>query len=517
MSQIVRPTGLSSQNAKMYAFSVPVDGSCKIASVTLPDVGNTANATVSGSVITFLPALHIFGVSVRNTTTTSPEVSGATPQSPSQQGWTGAFEAPIENAYAPPTGVTWGNQTFRIWAGPNIGAAQGAQIRIRLSFPGFLSADGTGPLHIGAASIAQGFFGAIPAQTPVPLTFGGSTSVTIPQGGDVYSDPLPLPASFGTNPVTAGKPLLVSLWITNSSLPVLPSNSFATGSGAYFAPSTTPNETQDASGTPFTGTGSGWIGSVPLLTSIDVTTPAAPLLPSPSSPTVVVAGNTIVDYWNAKVPSDTLNLPSQRLAGQLSSQGLATGFGVTDGAIESNQVGASSGGSAGGPSLIARIDRDVLAEPDVGTVVIAEGMQDLLAGAGSTTSGPDLSNALIVLKTQLNAYGINVIVGTLTPCAGFSDGSTTCTTGTGATVDAERLYVNSIQQGVAPPNCWADFDGAVSNGASPEALSTSPTNYDGGDHVNLSFAGHAALAQAVPNSGGFCTLMPSLNPMPAVP
>src|SRR5262249_10186422 len=154
--------------------------------------------------------------------------------------------------------------------------------------------------------------------------------------GDVYSDPLTLPSSFGSSPVTAGKSLYISLWIKNTSLPVLPANSEGAGAGAWVSAQGSGNQTGDATGNPFTATGASWMSTPLILAGIDVTTPAA--AGSPSAPTVVVTGNTIVDNWSAKSPSDTLNTPSQRLAGQLASQGLATGYGVVDAGIESDQV-----------------------------------------------------------------------------------------------------------------------------------------------------------------------------------
>jgi len=66
------------------------------------------------------------------------------------------------------------------------------------------------------------------------------------------------------------------------------------------------------------------------------------------------------------------------------------------------------------------------------------------------------------------------------------------------------------------PYCPADLDSAVSNGASPEALDTSPTNFDAGDHVNLTFAGYAALAPAAVGSAG-CPLGPPGFPLSAPP
>jgi hypothetical protein len=41
----------------------------------------------------------------------------------------------------------------------------------------------------------------------------------------------------------------------------------------------------------------------------------------------------------------------------------------------------------------------------------------------------------------------------------------------------------------------------VTNGDSPEGLATSPTDYDSGDHANLSWAGYAALAPPVNDCG----------------
>jgi hypothetical protein len=520
--QVVSGGGTSATSAKIYAFAVPIDASCQVTSVELPDVGNAVSAAVAGSgssaVAQALPGLHIFGMAFRNTTTATPEASGKAVASPAGQAWTGAFESPIEDAFTPPAGTTWGNQTARIGVSPGISAAAGAQLRIRLSNPGFLSAGGSQSLVIGAATIAPASSGPIPAQTPVPLTFGGSNSVTIPEGGDVYSDPLTLPFA-----VTAGHDLLVSLWLENSSLPTLPENSWASGGQAWFAPATVHNETGDTTGAPFTGTGSSWSGSTAVLTGVDVSTPAATISgqASPGAPTVVVAGDNVIDGGTSSALADT-GAPSGRLAGQLAAQGLASGFGVVDAGVEANQV-VADGTASGGVSLMSRLDRDVLAEPDVGTVVIDEGLEDLLQGSANSGSGTgdlaagNLEDTYQALENQLNAFGINVIVGTLTPCAGYVNSSAgdSCTTGSSTDVDAGRQDVNSTTVENTPlPYCYADLDAAVSNGSSPEALAASA---DAGDHVNLTRSGYAALAPAVSGGAETCALLPSLYPLPASP
>jgi hypothetical protein len=519
LPQVVGSGGISAKTVKIYAFAVPVDPACTITSVDLPDVGNAVSATVAGSGTTAIteamPGLHIFGVALRNTTTATPEANGSLVSSPAGQAWTGAFAAPVEDAFDPPAGTTWGDQTARIGLSPNVTAAAGAQVRIRLSNPGFVSGDGTGPMQIGAVTIAPASSGAIPSQAPVALTFGGSGSTTIPEGGDIYSDPVALPFA-----VTAGRQLLVSLWLKNSFLPDLPENSWASGAQTWIAPATTPNETADTTGTPFTGSGSSWAGASVVLTGLDVTTPAVTLngIASPGAPTVVVAGDNVTDGATSQAISDASDAPSQRLAGQLAAQGLASGYGVVDVGVESNQV-MSDGNSSGGVGLMARLDRDILAEPDVGTVIINEGLQDLLQGAGGDLVAGNLVDAYQALENELSAFGVNVIITTLTPCAGYSNSTAgdSCTTGT-ASVDSGRQDVNSAIQGTPFPYCYTDLDGAVSNGASPEALTA---NYNAGDDVNLTLAGtssgYGVLAPAVFNGSDVCSLLPSNDPAPAVP
>jgi hypothetical protein len=497
------PDTQRADNPKIFAFAVPLDPACTVTSVTLPDVSDA----VTG-VTTSQEALHVFGMALRNTTTATPEIGGGLPASPSGQAWTGAFESPVEDAFGPPSGYTLGDMSIRMAASPNISAPAGADVRIRLSNPGFLSEDGTGPLVIGAATIANDYGGPIPDQTPYALTFDGSGSVTIPEGGDVYSDPLALPFA-----VTAGHSLLISLWIENATLSVLPENSTGDGAVTWFASPSTPNETEDTTGTPFTETGSTWIGGVALLTGVDFTTAEETLsgVTSPGEPTVVVAGNNVIDGWSASPASDTLDSPSQRLAGQLASQGLASGYGVVDAGIGTNQV-LADGTSFGGISLIGRLDRDVLAEPDVGTVVIDEGLEDVLLQAGSTAVQQNLENAYSVLENQLSAFGITVITADLTPCGGYSNSTVgdSCSTAT----ESGRVNVNGfVEGGGGAPNCPASFDAAVSanTSASPEVLAA---GYGTADDVNLTLGASGGYAQLAPALAATGCLAPNSSPAP---
>jgi hypothetical protein len=526
-----------SQTVSMYAFSVPLLASCTVTSVDLPDVGGSARIALANGVFKAQPSLHIFGMSIRNTSTATPLADGSAQPSPSQQGWTGAYESPIETGYAPPTGQSWGNQTIRIAVAPNVTSATGSKMRIRLSNPGFLSELGGEPLTIGAATIATQASAGSPGgtATPTPLKFGGLSSVTIPEGGDVYSDPMSFPLTVGTD-------VLISLWVKNASFPTLPELTWASGGSQWVAAAGSGDKTGNQTDSAFSS--SDHYGSVSLLTGIDVTTPATAVsgVNVPGAPTVVVAGNNVVEAsaGGTSAHSDATNSPSQRLAGQLTSQGVAVGYGAVDAGIETNPAYQGSGFVMGvGTSLMSRIDRDILAEPDVGTVIINEGIEDLLIQSSDLTiSTQPLLQAYGALINQLSSFGINVIITTLTPCAGFGavNDPNICFSASGippdqctriytpvapGTVDDARDVVNSDMchggMGVVSTEyCVADFDSAVSTTGSPGELQSA---YDAGDKANLtlgsSSGGYNQLGAVVTATA--CSLAPNSDPPPPPP
>jgi hypothetical protein len=522
---------------KMFAFAVPLNPGKQVASVTLPDVGDTVTATGLSSP---LSGLHVFGIAVRNTTTATPAQPGAACQpgcaAPAGQAWTAAFESPIEAGWGP---ASVSSQTYRMAVSPGISAPQGASVRIRLSDPGFLSGDTDGQIMIGDATIApqSSSGGPTAGQGPQQLTFGGAaaTCVVIPAGGDVYSDPVPL--GF---PVTAGQSLLVSLYVANGSgqtcgtQAALPAFSYTPGiaspSGASQWTASGDHAT-DGGGSAFPG--SSWTWSASLLTSVDVTTPAATIqgVAAPGAPTVVVAGNNVTDALGSSTTlAGDFGSPSFRIAGQLAtvvppgqSAPAGQGFGVVDAGIESNQVQADSA-PVGGVSLLARLDRDVLAEPDTGTVIIDEGLQDLLHGAGVDAVTGGYGQAYNILY----GFGVTVVFATLTPCAGYAGtGSPPDACPAGGAVDAARggdggvnswIGNNTPQDIVTPYRFEANFDQQVqtacpSPNTADECLGSA---YDTGDHVNLTAAGYAQAATAVTEPATLGDLQPAMPP-PAPP
>ena len=173
LAERMSATGTDAHPPQIYAFAVPLNPAVPVASVTLPDVGSSIFA--GGDAI---PALHILGLAVANTTTATP----GGPALPAGQAWTGAWASPTEGDDAPPasTGRTsYGNQTFRIAL---TASAAGSAVRLRLSNDlGWLAGSSAAPLTIGAVTIAPQGSGPSLAASATAVTFGNSPTVSIPK------------------------------------------------------------------------------------------------------------------------------------------------------------------------------------------------------------------------------------------------------------------------------------------------------------------------------------------------
>ena len=478
-----RPTGqltaAAGQGLKIYPFAVPLAQGKTIEQVILPDVAS-GPAKNQG--------LHIYGMSVRNTTTSTVQPSGTSVATPTGQSWTGAWGNPNEGAYNY-QGGNFSNQTIRIALKPSI---SGSTIRFKLD-----NSLGNTPLDIGAATVAldSGSPSSVPTGSFGTLKFGGSATTVIPAGAMAYSDPLPFT-------VTANQYLLVSYFLTNT-VPYLVQHSYANGSYEWITATGSTNLTTSTSATPFTtATGSDSGNFTDLVTNVDVQ--------STGTPTEAVLGDNLIDPFQ---PDTTLpNSNGYRLSDAMSAAEPSTPlpYGVIAEGIEANQLMTDNpetynGSTIGGPSALARVDRDILDQPGINTVVVDEGLEDLLAGASAINLE---SNGYTALVQQLSAWNINVVLTSLTPCEGFTgDGATPndpCTTTATTGVDANRTDVNSFLGGTdlgspwsSPPVYFADFDNSVAidnNNTGNEDLASGA---NGGDHANLSLAGFGALANSL--------------------
>jgi lysophospholipase L1-like esterase len=424
------PSGPTALDVKLYAVSVPLDARERPTAVTLPAVAATGGAPA--------PELHVFSLGLR----------------PVPAGWTATWSTAIDDSLAP---YAWTDRTLRMVEHTSVG---GSRVRVRLD-----NAFGPAPLTVGHATIAVRESGAVPVAAPVTLTFGGRQQVTMPAGGQAYSDPLPFS-------VPADADLLVSLYLPGT-VRFAPMHS----QGLQDMYSTNDGGTDDAAdGADFPV--NNLFGFWTVLSGVEVT--------GPSHSTVVALGDSITDGYASTVNGNQ-RWPN-RLARRLLAKDGPKAPAVADEGISGNKVltdafnGLPNTGTAG-IKAPARLDRDVLSQSGVRTVVVLEGINDVDADA----SAADVIAGLQQIATTLHSYGLRVVVGTLTPTEGC-----VCTNPARA---AARDQINDfIRHNDGAFDAWVDFDAAVRDPADPAAMLP---QYDSGDHLHPNGAGYQAMADAI--------------------
>lgn len=380
--------------------------------------------------------------------------------------WSTSIHAPLTFPGLPPTPV-FEKQTLRMVVKPTIG---GQRLRIRLS-----NAFGNSALTIGAAHVALVEQGAkIVSGSDRALMFGGRASVSIPPGAPILSDPVDLK-------VAAFAEIAVSIYLPASSSGSsthfwAQHETYVAGPGDLTAEADLPN--------PTTRTSWYWLADVEVW--------------APDETTAVVAlGDSITDGVGAKQGeySDWPDLLAARLDAQKSAATLA----VVNEGIGGNRILHDGAGV----STLARLDRDVLAQPGVSAVIVLEGINDIgwphmkpRLPNGETLKDPpfvhqlvsaeDLIAGLQQIIERAHQHGIRVFGATLTPYEGadyYSEDG-----------EVERQAVNKwIRSGGAFDGVF-DFDAAVRD---PNHPSQFREGYHSGDHLHPSATGYKAMAEAV--------------------
>ncbi|MER7929666.1 hypothetical protein ABTY96_42130 [Streptomyces sp. NPDC096057] len=452
------PTNPVTHSTNIYAFAVPLKAGATVSSVNLPDVAGAARK--------YVPGMHIIGMSVRDTTTAANNAS-----------WTGSWSAPTEERFQFSAMGAFSNQTFREVSQISAG---GDHVRLRLS-----NALGTNPLTLDHVTVAPYSTGAATASTPVDVTFGGVKSVVIPEGGELYSDPIPMA-------VAPGGVITTSIHLVNQVNYLVMHPWAATDSVGYVSAVGSGDHTADTADTAFTGTGTVAGRSTDILTGVDVTT-------TDHQPTVSVLGDGLI---NTRTTGNTAGYSTPRynqyLANHLitNTDGVPV-YGVVASGIENNYLGTDQGAGAGGRAALTRLDRDVLSVPGIKTVVVTQGLEDIVAGHDDV----DIDSALGLLRDQLKGWGIKVIFTTLTPC----DGNSACT----AAVDQNRIgtntWITDQLDFTSPTVSYVDAEAIVgvtdtASAADPQALKlgngAAPADFDSGDHVNLTTDGYSTISNA---------------------
>ncbi|WP_203587763.1 SGNH/GDSL hydrolase family protein [Actinospica acidiphila] len=355
--------------------------------------------------------------------------------------------------------VTWATSAFRLGTGVPDRAYRlvvhtsvgGDRMRVRLS-----NAFGDRPLTFDSVYAGRQREGAalVPGSNR-RLTFDGRTSVTVPPGGLVLSDPLPGRVPARTN-------LVVSLHSPDAGGP-------ATGHRLAMQTSylTQGDHTADESAAPWTTTVTSWFH----LDAVTVRTPAR-------TGAVVALGDSITDGWEST--TDLNRRWPDHLSRRLQHSLATTVRGVANAGISANKVLADTNS----PSALNRLDRDVLSHPGVRTVLLFEGVNDLKAHTGVTAQ--DLIDGYRLLTDRVHAAGHCVVAATIAPFKGWPEWD--------PAAEAVRQEVNAFIRTGGLFDAVADFDRAVRDPGDPESIRPA---YDNGDHLHFTDEGMRAMAGEV--------------------
>jgi lysophospholipase L1-like esterase len=375
--------------------------------------------------------------------------------------WTGSWATAVvatdaANLPAPQGEITI-RQVVRLGAG-------GPRLRLRLA-----NTFGTAPLRIDGARVAlAGAPGgsAIVAGTDRVVTFDGQAGVTIPPGATWLSDPVALP-------VEGLARLAVSLRLPEAPRQATVHRSARTTAFVVAGDQLAAPELAGAA------TFTQWVQ----LAGVDVE--------RSGGAAVVTLGDSITDGSGAGV--DVYERWPDVLAARLQADPRTRDVSVLNVGIGGNKMLKDGSGQA----ALARLDRDVLAQPGVKTLVLLIGINDIggLSREGEVT--PDRRAAVVAgliasyrqLIVRAHERGIRVVGATILPCGG------TKVYRSDADADADRQAVNAWIRGSGLFDAVIDFDRVTRDPEHPERLLPA---YDSGDQLHPSPAGYKAMGEAVP-------------------
>ncbi|AGL17374.1 SGNH/GDSL hydrolase family protein [Actinoplanes sp. N902-109] len=335
----------------------------------------------------------------------------------------------------------------------------GSGLRVRFS-----NAFGGTALPIAAVSVARPLGGqagvaAIEPGSSRPVTFAGRPFVTVPVGAQAVSDPVPFDVPARSN-------LTVTVYLAaGQDSPAITSHP-----GSRTTSYLLPGDHHDDPDLPGATAVDHWY----LLSGVEVRA---------AGTATVILGDSLTDGRGSTTNANN-RWPDQ----------LAARFPRTP-AILNQAAGGNRVLQDGlGPSVLARLDRDVLALGRTGRVILFEGVNDIgtapATAADQQAVGDELLAAYQQIVVRCQARELPVAGATITPFGGntgYDD--------PGGLREATRQRVNQQIRSGRLFDAVLDFDAAVRDPGDPRRLWPA---YDTGDHLHLTPDGYRAIAAAVP-------------------
>jgi lysophospholipase L1-like esterase len=350
---------------------------------------------------------------------------------------------------------TFENQTFRMIVNPHL---SGSAVRVQLT-----NRFGWAPITVDDIHVALRTSGAsiLPGSDHV-LTFGGSTSVTIPAGYDVMSDPL------GVS-VLAFQDLAVSFHLEGAA----PLDVHQMAEGRQYATAIGAGDfSGQQDGSAFTET----LSSLLVVAGVEVQV-------STADSALVALGDSLTDGVGSTFDGNQ-RWPDQ-LARRAATGRVVSPVSILNAGVSGNQVTkdnvASHGDGTQGAGLSApnRVQADMLGR-GVTDVVVFVGINDLFSPT-SDDPVPAVIDGYRAIVERARSEGLRVFGATLTPA------------GQGGDLEARRQAINSWIRSPGTFDGVFDFDAAVRDPGDPSHIRPGYTD----EVVHLNDAGYKALADSV--------------------
>ena len=288
---------------------------------------------------------------------------------------------------------------FRLIVHPDL---WGRSTRLRLS-----NTFGTQPVTFDNVFAGeQAIAGTLVKGSNTPVAFGGQSSVTVPPGQSVWSDPVSLPFIHDpADPSLTGRKLAVSFHVAGQSGPMTwhakgLTTSYVTAPGAGAAAAA-------AEGDAFPFATASWY----FLDAVDMDASAGTKL-------VVAFGDSITDGTDSTLNGDD-RWPddlARRLQAQYGNRVVVVNQGIGGNRIIGPAVYTPAQPFSGGPAAQQRLDRDILQLSGVSSVILMEGTNDFgKGGEGATPDQVEAGVKDIVERLRARLPGVKIIGATLTP------------------------------------------------------------------------------------------------------
>ncbi len=366
---------------------------------------------------------------------------------------------------------TWAAAPYLADGGFNVRPLSGVTLRetVHVSIGGplirvrFTNAFGTDPLTISdvhAALSAGG--GAIQPGADQSITFGGVNTVRIPPGAEIFSDPVTLS-------VAPLSDVVISFYLPPQVMRAETYHGFADQDNYV-----TDGDQAGAPALTQPTTFASWY----FLDGIDV--------PSvPGSRAIVTLGDSITD--GALSTHNANRRWPDVLAARLSQDPKLSQVAVLNEGIGGNRVL----NDVTGPSALARLDRDVLAQSGARYVIVLESINDIgrlahLQAPADAITAPQLEMALKQIADAAHEHGMKAFGATLTPYGGatyFSDAG-----------EQVREAVNEWIRTSGTFDGVVDFDKITQDPQNPHRFNPL---YDSGDHLHPGDAGYKAMGEGI--------------------